>query len=37
MGNSSSLVGKRNVNYMHDEAKNVLPKIIDYLNIKSPN
>ena len=36
MGNSSPLIGKRNVNYMHDEAKNVLPNLIDYLGIKSP-
>ena len=36
MGNSSPLVGKRNINYMHDEALKVLPKIINYLNIKKP-
>ena len=36
MGNSSPLKAKRNINYMHDEALMVLPKLINYLNIKKP-
>ena len=36
MGNSSPLIGERNINYMHDEALKVLPEVINYLNIKNP-
>mgnify|MGYP001467066484 CR=1 FL=1 len=36
MGNSSSLKEPRNVYYMHQEAKNYLPKILKYLKITNP-
>ena len=36
MGNSSSLKEPRNVNYMHQEAMNYLPKILKYLKITNP-
>ena len=36
MGNSSSLKEPRNEYYMHQEAKNYLPKILKYLKITNP-
>ena len=36
MGNSSSLKEPRNVDYMHQEAMNYLPKILKYLKITNP-
>ena len=35
-GNSDVLDGPRNVNYMHDEACNVLPKLLEELSIRAP-
>ena len=36
MGNSSSLKNKRSINFMHDEALKILPKLISKLNISKP-
>lgn len=36
MGNSSPLKNKRNINYMHVEAIEILPKILKFLNINNP-
>ena len=36
MGNSSPIIGPRDINYMHIEAIEILPKIVKYLNVTNP-